>query len=135
LLVIGISGVGFSWLIVFLPIILLFHLLFMLGVALFLSSAVVYLRDLTQIIDVLLTAWFFLTPIIYVMDQVYKDAAQIMYWVNPIASFIESYRAILFFHYPPDLFFTLRTCITGIITFLLGYIFFLKTTRSLGEVL
>jgi ABC-type polysaccharide/polyol phosphate export permease len=85
--------------------------------------------------EVILTAWFFLTPILYTMDRVFPEAAQIMYWVNPVASFVESYRAILFFQYTPEFGFTLRTCLTGLIVFLLGYIFFLRTTRSVGEVL
>ena len=133
--VIWINGIGFSWLSLMLPLFLFFHLLFLMGVALFLSVVVVYLRDLAHIIDVILTAWFFLTPILYSMDQVFPTASQIMYWVNPIASFIESYRAILFFHYPPALDFTLRTCLSGLVTFLLGYYFFIKTSRNVGEVL
>ncbi|MEI6043018.1 MAG: ABC transporter permease [Chloroflexota bacterium] len=121
-----------------LPLLLLFHLLFMLGVALFLSALVIYFRDLAVIMEVLITAWFFLTPILYTMEDVYKEwngisTAAVMYWINPMASFIQTYRQILFYGVNPEFFFTLRTCLTGLVTFILGYIFFIKTTRSIGE--
>jgi ABC-type polysaccharide/polyol phosphate export permease len=133
--VIFINGIGITWQILFLPVILFFHLLLMWGIVLILSVAVVYFRDLTHIIEVVLTAWFFLTPILYTMDRVFPSAVQIMYWLNPIASFVESYRAILFFQYSPEPLFTLRTCLTGLVVFLLGYMFFLRSSRNLGEVL
>lgn len=132
------SGVPLSGLVLLLPLFLFFHLMFMLGLALFLSALTVFFRDLTVIMDVLLTAWFFVTPIFYSMKQVYHpwnniDVSKIMYWVNPMASFVESYRNILFFSAMPDLAFTLRTCGTGVLAFVLGFIFFVYTTRSIGE--
>jgi ABC-type polysaccharide/polyol phosphate export permease len=110
----------------------------MLGIALFLSALVIYFRDLAVIMEVLITAWFFLTPIIYTMEDVYKEwngvsTAAVMYWINPMASYIQTYRQILFYGVNPEFFFTLRTCLTGLLTFFLGYIFFIKTTRSIGE--
>jgi len=134
-LIIFINGIGLTWYVLLLPVILFFHFMFICGVILFLSVAVVYFRDLTHIMEVALTAWFFLTPILYTMDRVFPSAQQLVYWLNPMASFIESYRAILFFHYSPEPFFTLRTCLTGVLVFVLGYYFFIKASRSLGEVL
>ena len=52
-----------------------------------------------------------------------------------MASFVETYRALLFFNYTPDLGFTVRTCMTGVVTFLLGYAFFMWKRKRLGEML
>jgi len=137
--VILISGVQLTGLVLLLPLFLFFHLLLMTGIALFLAALTVFFRDLTVIMDVLLTAWFFVTPIFYTMKQVYNvpwhgiDVPGVLYWVNPIASFVESYRNILFFQAAPEFWFTLRTCSTGIVTFVVGFIFFILTTRSIGE--
>jgi ABC-type polysaccharide/polyol phosphate export permease len=136
--VILLSGVQLTAYAFLLPLILFFHLLFMLGLALFLSSLVIFFRDLNVIMEVLVTAWFFLTPVIYTMEDVYKEwhgikTDAVMYWVNPMASFIQTYRQILLFGVNPEFLFTLRTCLTGLIVFALGYIFFVKSTRSIGE--
>ena len=132
------TGVPITGLVLLLPLFLFFHMLFMMGIALFLSALTVFFRDLTVIMDVLITAWFFMTPVFYTMKQVYTtwngiDVGAVLYWVNPIASFVESYRNILFFNVTPDLAFTLRTCTTGLVMFMLGFSFFILTTRSIGE--
>lgn len=118
-----------------LPVILVAHILFLAGLALFLSVAALYFRDLMVIMEVLVQAWFFLTPVIYSMGQVWKEGAQIVYWLNPVASFIETYRAMLFFNYTHDLSFILRTCLTGVGVFVLGYAFFMWKRKKIGEML
>lgn len=118
------------------PIILFFHVLFLMGLAMFLSIASLYFRDLMVIMEVLLQAWFFLSPVIYSMDQVFRDdIRQVVYWLNPVASFIETYRTLLFFNYGPEPLFTLRTCLTGLVTFVVGYAFFMWKRKRIGEML
>jgi ABC-type polysaccharide/polyol phosphate export permease len=85
--------------------------------------------------EVLLQAWFFLSPVIYSMNQVFKEGAQLVYWLNPMASFIESYRTILFFDYSPDFLFTVRTCFYGLAMFVVGYAFFMWKRKRIGELL
>lgn len=116
-----------------LPIIFLSHILFLAGLVFFLCIIVLTFRDLMTIMEVLLQAWFFLSPVLYSMGQVFKGGAQIVYWLNPVASFIETYRALLFFNYTPDLAFTVRTCLTGVVTFTLGYAFFMYKRKKIGE--
>ena len=130
-----ISGIVPNVYVILLPFVFLSHILFLIGLALFFSVTVLYFRDLSVIMEVLLQAWFFLSPVIYSMDQVYKGAAGLIYWINPIASYIETYRAVLFFNYSPELGFTLRTCMTGVVTFALGYAFFVWKRKQIGEML
>lgn len=118
-----------------LPVIFISHILFLTGLALILSITALYFRDLIVIMEVILQAWFFLSPVIYSMDQIYKDGAAVMYWLNPIASYIQTYRTLLFFNYDPGLDFTLRTCITGIVVFIIGYAFFMLKRKQIGEML
>ncbi len=119
----------------FLPVIFFFQILFLVGLALILSVVVMSFRDLLVIMEVLLQAWFFLSPVFYTMGQVYKDWAQVIYWLNPVASFIETYRALLFFNYTPGLDFTLRTFATSVLVFAIGYAFFMWKRKQIGELL
>lgn len=130
-----VSGIMPGGYVLLLPVIFLSHILFLMGIAMFLSVAVLYFRDLMVIMEVLLQAWFFLSPVIYSMGQVYKDAAQVVYWLNPVASYIETYRTLLFFNYAPELGFTLRTFLTGVLVFVLGYAFFMWKRKRIGEML
>lgn len=129
------NGVIPSGYILLLPIVIFFHMLFLLGLSMIVSIGILYFRDLGVIMEVLLQAWFFLSPVLYSMQQVYKDGTQLVYWLNPMASFIESYRTILFFDYSPELFFTIRTCLTGLIMFVIGYAFFIYNRKRIGELL
>ncbi len=127
------SGILPSAKIFYLPVILFFQTMFLVGLAMFFSVLALYFRDLLVIMEVLLQAWFFLSPIFYSMDQVYKEAAQVVYWVNPMASYIEIYRSILFFNYPPDPAFMFRTFLSSFITLVVGYGFFMYRRKNIGQ--
>lgn len=127
-----------------LPIVIAIQLMFTLGLAFCLSAINVYYRDTAQIIEVLLLAWFFLTPVFYSMDVVPQQAVvlgvmlpvqRLAYILNPMASLIASYRIILYNGAPPALDFFLRTLVTALVFLALGYLFFQRASRNFGEVL
>ncbi|MFN8532727.1 MAG: ABC transporter permease [Dehalococcoidia bacterium] len=126
-------GSPFSQYILLLPLILLLQTIFLLGVAFFLSSVNVYFRDTEVIVDVFILAWFFLSPVVYNMEQLAPDFAQVLYWVNPMASLLSSYRLILYNAAPPDALFMLRTTMTCLITFVVGYFVFRRLAPNFGE--
>lgn len=127
-----------------LPLLIVIQFVFTLGLSFFLSAINVYYRDTAMIMDVLMLALFFLTPVFYTMDIVpqYKEifgfdvpVQRLAYIVNPLASLIASYRVILYNGAPPAIDFLLRTIVTSIAALVLGYIFFHRLSRSFGEVL
>ena len=93
-------------------------------------------------------AWFFLTPIIYPLQQLQTqatllgisfDAARVMRWVNPMASIIDGYRTVLWGNVdggspggmdPLNL---LRTFVTSLIILIIGYTVFSRTEHLFGE--
>ena len=127
-----------------LPLLIAIQLIFTLGLAFFLSAINVYYRDTAQIMDVLMLAWFFLTPVVYSTDLIPQSKVifgidvpvqRLAYILNPMASLIGSYRVILYNGAPPDIAFLLRTVITAVICLALGYAFFMRLSRNFGEVL
>lgn len=64
------------------------------GLALALGAVQVFIRDLSQSIGLLITLWFFLTPIIYAPETVPGALAQ---WLslNPITGVVDAQRALL----------------------------------------
>lgn len=64
------------------------------GLALALAAVQVFIRDLAQTIGLLITLWFFLTPIIYAPETVPGGLAR---WLalNPITGVVDAQRALL----------------------------------------
>jgi len=87
----------FLWL---LPFVLVIQFCLVLGIALLISSANVFFRDIEHIVGVVLQALFFLTPIIYPLDFVRERLAGLpssrlllsLYFLNPMASLVTLFR-------------------------------------------
>lgn len=125
-----------------LPVVIIIQTCFLLGVVLFLSAVNVYYRDTLMIMDVVLLAWFFLTPVVYALDVLptaYSvlglniNVLRLMYILNPMASLISAYRDLLYYGYRTDLDFFLRTAATSIAILVLGYWYFTRHSRDFGE--
>ncbi len=109
--------------IVFFPIILASAFCFALGISFISATSNVFFRDTRNFLDVVMSLWFFLTPIIYPMAQVFPRAARIVYIANPMASIIEQYRLVFYSHAPLDLGFLARTFVSCVITMIAGWLF------------
>lgn len=118
-----------------LPVLILTQALFLMGLGFFLGALNVFFRDTSVLVEVGLSAWFFLTPIIYDAKDVAGGFVNWMYWLNPMASIIANYRDIFYYNDPlsPDPGFMLRTLVTCVIMFVLGYFFFMRLSRNFGE--
>jgi ABC-type polysaccharide/polyol phosphate export permease len=89
--------VGWTWLVV-LAWVALFAA-FVTAVSLLLAVANVYWRDVNHVVGIALQLFFYLTPIIYTLDQVrsqVNDRAAEVIRVLPIASFVEVFRALVY---------------------------------------
>ncbi len=64
-IVMFVTGISLQPTIVFLPIPILFMTFFSLGVGLLVSSVAVFFADVAEMYQIVLTAWMYLTPIIY----------------------------------------------------------------------
>ncbi len=119
--------------ILFLPLMILIQLIFTLGIGFITATTNVFYRDVQMLLDVLLLAGFFLTPIFYPMNILPRsymlfgfdlDIWRLVYYLNPMASIIANYRVIIVEGAPPALDFLLRTLITSLICLATGLIVF-----------
>lgn len=142
------SGLGLTLNALWVPVILLIQITFTFGLSLLLGSLYVFYRDIVMILDVVMLAWFFLTPVIYPLEQMGRERiilgismnpAMVMRWVNPMASIIDGYRTVLWGTVGSDgaaamdPAYLLRTAITAVITFIIGYTVFARTQHLFGE--
>jgi ABC-type polysaccharide/polyol phosphate export permease len=138
-----VSGVEPTRWLLFLPIPILIEVIFALGVVLTLSTLEVFYRDTHMLMDAVMQAWFFLTPIIYPIkrlpDQVSLMGIQFnpqvwLFRLNPMASIINTYQDILYYGTLTTLDFLSRTALTALIVLVIGYWVFRKYSGRFGEI-
>lgn len=130
------------WLVPLLPVVLLIQTCFTLGIAFFLSTLNVFYRDTAIVMDVVMLAWFFLTPVFYSVELIPQttavlgmelDVRRLYYILNPMASIINMYRDLLYWGYRTDPDFFLRTAVTAVAMLIFGYWFFTRYSSRFGE--
>ncbi len=148
LLMVVVFGIPLTSALLWLPVVILAHLLFTGGVAFILATMNVFYRDTGVIMEVLIQAWFFLTPVFYPLEILPPSALvwglelpvrRLVYVLNPMASIIASYRAILYGStvgsppHAPALDFLARTLVTAALCFLFGLWIFGRYRERFAE--
>jgi len=121
-----------TWAILALPVIILLQSLFTFGLCLFLSSIHVYFRDIRYILDVILTIWFWVTPIAYPVSLI-PNQFLFVYKLNPMTLFVTAYRDVLISGSFPIPRYWLALSIAVMISLALGYFPFLRVKKRLAE--
>lgn len=83
------------------PVVLSLQTLLVTAIALLVAVATVYFRDLEHITGILMTVWFFLTPVLYPAEIV-PERFKPFFMLNPAAPLVEAYRAVFFYGRWPD---------------------------------
>ncbi|MCX8036143.1 MAG: ABC transporter permease [Candidatus Sumerlaeia bacterium] len=93
-------GIFPTWHVVFLPAVIALHALFVLSLAMVLSALNVFYRDVASIMEIVVTAWFYLSPILYPLREPLRqirahqwpDGVFAIYMLNPMAAILAAYR-------------------------------------------
>ncbi len=120
--------------ILLIPVYFLLLMLFTLGMSWFISSLNVFVRDISQILSVVLTFWFWLTPIFYTGNRIPKQYSFLVRW-NPLAYFVTAYRDCLLRMKMPDLQALIWLAVATIAVFVTGGLFFRHIKREFVDVL
>lgn len=128
-----ISG-SIPWTAVLLPLVLFPLLMLTLGVAWWLASLGVFLRDVGQVVGLLTTVLLFLSPVFFPITSVPEFFRPWMQ-ANPLTFAIEQSRAVLIFGEAPDWqAWLLNTVAAGVVGWA-GYAWFQKTRKGFADVL
>ncbi len=84
-----------------LALLTLLLILMELGLMFFVSSLTVMVRDIPQLLAVAIQLLFFLTPIIYPVEQ-FPERLRFLFVLNPIAPIIQGFRDIIAYNRPID---------------------------------
>lgn len=120
-----------SWL--FLPIVLLIQIMLSLGIGLAGAAMNVFYRDVSYVIGLGLQIWLYASPILYPVTSV-PERFRSIYFLNPMAGVIESYRAILLHQTLPSSNLILSAGISIVMLFI-GYWIFKKVEFQFADVI
>ncbi len=121
-----------QWSYLFLPAIILLQTIFIFGLSLFLSSIHVSFRDLRYILDVILMAWFWLTPVVYPSSLI-PEKFLFFYKMNPMTLFVAAYRDVLMNGTLPVPKYWIAILLATFGSLALGYLPFLHIRKRLAE--
>jgi ABC-2 type transport system permease protein len=128
LLVIGLRfPVHWTW--IYLPIPMLGLFLFTLGVAFFLATANVFYRDVSHIIQVVLSAWFYFCPIIYSLDFV-PARYRWFFRLNPLVYVLNGFRLSIYYGLLPSWQSAVLSLASGVGALALGFAVFRRYEKS-----
>jgi len=87
--------------ILYMPIMILNVCILIFGVMLILATLHIFMRDISQIWDMILLAWFWVNPIFFAKAIIFETFPFLM-WVNPLAGIIINFRATIMEGKPPQ---------------------------------
>ena len=116
------------------PVYFLLLMMFTLGISWLVASLNVFVRDISQVLSVILTFWFWFTPIFYSPDRFPAKLMFLVRW-NPLAHVVIGYRDCLLRMRMPDLKVLLYLAAGSFFVFALGGLFFRNTKREFADVL
>lgn len=89
-----------TWMWLWLPVLMAIALLFGLALGLILGVLNVFVRDVAQVMNVVLQLWFWLTPIVYAVN-ILPGHFFLVLRLNPMYAIVSSYQQVLLWGNPP----------------------------------
>ena len=128
-----IGGLGISWHLVFLPLIVLIQYIVTLAIVMLLSAFNVYVKDVEYIMIFIVNMMFYATPILYTVDMFGGSWLMWIFRLNPLAHLINAYRDIFYMHQIPQITNLLILLGVGIILLIICYNIFNKLKKRFAE--
>jgi lipopolysaccharide transport system permease protein len=132
--VILLKGQFFHLSILLLPLVIVPQLLLTIGLSWLLASLGVFFRDLSEIMRIVVTAWTFLTPIMYPIEMI-PESYRVYMFLNPMTAIVEGYRDLILKGSIPHWEGLAWTGLLGLLTALIGYFWFSRTKREFADVI
>ena len=117
-----------------LPLLLILQLLLTVGAAWLIASLGVFVRDITQGISLLMTAWMFLTPIVY-PESIVPARFRTLIEINPFTPLVRGYRLVMLEGAAPDWSGLAYFTMWALVIFFFGYWWFARTRKNFADVI
>lgn len=134
LIVFGMLGHIPTLQLLWLPLLMVISLALALGLGLMLGIINVFMRDIGQIIPIVMQFWFWLTPIVYVADTLPEEYRDFFYY-NPMTGIIEGYQNILVYDKSIDLTTLTYPIVLACISMVLALFMYFRANEEMADAL
>jgi lipopolysaccharide transport system permease protein len=113
----------------FVPLLIVIQTVMNLGFAYLLAAANVFYRDVQHILGILLTAWYFVTPVLFSVEILAdRPAERELLYANPMSAVIVSYQRALLDGLAPDWARLAYSAAVAIVLFFIGFAYFRRSS-------
>jgi len=134
LVVFGLLGHAPTLTLLWLPVLISVTLALALGLGLALGIINVFMRDIGQIIPILLQFWFWLTPVVYVSSMIPEKYHDLL-MMNPMSGIVMGYQNILVYGKGPDLHTLVYPVIIAVVALSLALFMYFRANEEMADVL
>ncbi len=129
LLIILVTQKSLPWTIITFPLPMVLAFAFSLGVGLFLSAIGIYFPDVVEMYQIILTAWMYLTPIIY-PETIIPANLQWVMKINPMYYLVKLFRLAVYNGQPPSLPDLVPAALFSFLFLVIGWLFFTYKSKD-----
>ncbi|ARU49527.1 ABC transporter permease [Sulfurospirillum diekertiae] len=117
-----------------LPLLILITVGLAVGLGLFFGVLNVFIRDVGQVMNIILQFWFWLTPIVY-MSSIIPERYHGLLMLNPMTGITMGYQNVLLYDKAPNLSILIYPSIFATISLVVAMIIFKKASEEMADVL
>lgn len=129
LAIILVTEKSLPWTVITFPISMILLFAFSLGVGLFLSAIGIYFPDVVEMYQIVLTAWFYLTPVIY-PETIIPPETQWIFKINPMYHLVKLFRMPVYEGFLPTTADLLPAILFSLGALLIGWVFFTYKSKE-----
>lgn len=126
-------GIGWTWNLLAVPVLLIAIIFTALGVGTLLSALIVAYRDFRYVVSFMMQVWMYATPIIYPASLV-PEKWKWLFYLNPMAGMIDAFRSA-FLGRPFDFAAIGISFAVAILFFIAGVAYFEKVERRFADII
>ena len=104
------------------------------GLGVFLAILNVFIRDISQIMNILLQFWFWLTPVVY-MHNIIPEQYRDWLYLNPMATVVVGFQDILLYNKCPDFYSLIYPLVVAVVLLLLALVIYKRGSEDMADAL
>jgi len=116
----------------FIPIFFI-QLIFTFSLSLFLSVLNLFYRDIQYLLNLVITLWFYITPVLYA-TEFFPEKYRWIFKINPMSVFINAYRQVVLTGKLPNLSSLAIGILISVIIFIIAYRFFKRLEGIFADI-
>jgi len=124
--------VSLNWQVLWVIPIFIIQLIFTAALSLIIASFNLFYRDIQYLLNLVISLWFYLTPILYPIEQ-FPEKYRFIFAFNPISVFINAYRQVVLGGREPNYLSLFIATIISILFFLISLLIFKKQEGEFAD--